>query len=172
MAKRGGQSKARPTLARDEHGTFAVTPEADLTWLLHRAAQGMRGAVEAQCERYGIQLRDYIVLSALRMEANLTQLELAKALALDKTTLTFQLDRLEKKGLVVRRADPSDRRSRLPEATAAGRVVQSKVAAKLSDVETSLLSRFSSQEQRAFRLMLCQLIEDVEAEEPVKGSCL
>lgn len=172
MAKRGRKSKPKPALARDEDGAFVVTPEADLTWLLHRAAQGMRGAAEEQCARHGIQLRDYIVLSALRMEASLTQLELGKALALDKTTLTFQLDRLEKKGLVIRRADPSDRRSRLPEATAAGRAVQSKVEVALSDVQTTLLSRFASREQRALRLMLCQLIEEVEAKEPVKGSCL
>jgi DNA-binding MarR family transcriptional regulator len=172
MAKRGKRSKPRPTLQRDADGAFVVTPDADLTWLLHRAAQGMRGAAEKECERHGIQLRDYIVLSALRLEANLTQLELGKALALDKTTLTFQLDRLEKRGLVVRRADPTDRRSRFPDSTAAGRAVQSKVEVALSDAQRTLLSRFPSQEQRALRLMLCQLIEEVEAKELVKGSCL
>jgi DNA-binding MarR family transcriptional regulator len=53
------------------------------------------------------QLRDYIVLSALEMTPNLTQGELAKALALDKTALMSQLDRLVGSGLVVRRNDPA-----------------------------------------------------------------
>lgn len=120
-------------------------------------------------ERHGIQLRDYIVLSALGLKEDLTQLELARALGLDKTTLMVQLDSLEKNGLVVRRADPRDRRSRIPEATAAGRAVQSKVAAAFAEVETALLSRFKADEQRALRVMLYELIG---VEEPVKGSCL
>jgi DNA-binding MarR family transcriptional regulator len=80
----------------------------------------MRGAAGEQAQKHGIQLRDYIVLSALDKTPNLTQVELAKALGLDKTTLMSQLDRLERMGLVVRRSDPRDRRTRIPEITRAG----------------------------------------------------
>ena len=80
--------------------------DSEITWLLHRAAQRMHCAAGEQAERRGIQLRDYIVLSALDKSSNLTQVELGKALGLDKTTLMSQLDSLERTGLVVRRADP------------------------------------------------------------------
>jgi DNA-binding MarR family transcriptional regulator len=172
MAKR---ASAKSKKAREDgEGAFAgqLNPDADLTWLLHRAAQRMHSAMDEQAERHGIDARGYIVLSALAVRADLTQLELAKALGLDKTTLMFQLDGLESKGLVVRRADPRDRRSRIPEATAAGLATRAKVAAALSDVEGTLLSTFVSGEQRSLRLMLCKLIGVGEGEEDIKGSCL
>jgi DNA-binding MarR family transcriptional regulator len=174
MAKSRGRSRASATPQDDPGEAFAgqLNPDADLTWLLHRAAQQMRGAMDELAEQEGIQARDYIVLSALAVRSDLTQLELARALGLDKTTLMFQLDGLEKKGLVVRRTDPRDRRSRIPEATAAGRAVRAKVASALSEVESGLLSGFASGEQRALRLMLCKLIGVGDEKEDVKGSCL
>src|SRR6202030_2066733 len=93
--------------------------DSEITWLLHRAAQRLRSATGEQTEKHGIQLRDYIVLSALDKTPHLTQVELAKALGLDKTTLMSQLDRLERTGLVVRHSDPRDRRTRIPEITEA-----------------------------------------------------
>jgi DNA-binding MarR family transcriptional regulator len=149
-----------------------VTADADLTWLLNRAAQAMRAAMDQQAERHGIQLRDYLVLTALGTLEHSTQLSLGQALGLDKTTLTLQLDRLEESGLVVRRPDPRDRRARIPEATSAGRALQSKVAGALGRVEAALLSEFSAAEQRSLRLMLCQLIGAGETRARVSGSCL
>ena len=54
------------------------------------------------------------MLSALDQAPSRTQVELGKALGLDRTTLMAQLDRLERMGLVVRRGDPRDRRTRIP----------------------------------------------------------
>src|SRR5690348_6562152 len=104
-------SPAQAPSNRTGPSAASAGPSADseITWLLHRAAQRMRSATGGQAERHGIQLRDYIVLSALDKTPNLTQGELGKALGLDKTTLMSQLDRLEQLGLVVRRSDPRDR---------------------------------------------------------------
>ena len=71
-------------------------------------------------ERYGLQLREYIILSAMQKTPGLTQVELAKTVGLDKTILMSQLDRLEQQGLIIRRPDISDRRVRIPEITTAG----------------------------------------------------
>jgi len=148
----------------------APRPSADseITWLLHRAAQRMRGATGEQAEKHGIQLRDYIVLSALDKTPNLTQVELAKALGLDKTTLMSQLDRLERMGLVVRRSDPRDRRTRIPEITQAGNALRAKVASACDSVETSVLNSFSRDYVQIFRRMLFDIIGDSED----RGSCL
>jgi DNA-binding MarR family transcriptional regulator len=150
-----------------------VTPEADLTWLLHRAAQRMRVAMEEQAEQHGLHLRDYLVLTALGTLEQPTQLALGQAVGLDKTTLTVLLDRLEQAGLLIRRADPRDRRARLPAATEAGRVLQVKVASALARVEAGLLSGFTAAEQRSLRLMLCDLISAGESVQPrIAGSLM
>ena len=142
--------------------------DSELTWLLHRAAQRLRTATGEQAEKHGIQLRDYIVLSALDKTPNLTQVELAKALGLDKTTLMSQLDRLERIGLVVRHSDPRDRRARIPEITEAGVTLRAKVASASSRVEAVALDGFRQDQVQLFRQMLLGIIGDSED----RGSCL
>ena len=171
MPKDRQTSKTRSTTNEPATTAGRPSPDADLTWLLHRAAQRMRSAVEEQAELHGINLRDYIVLTALGASEPLSQLALGEALGLDKTTMTLELDRLEKKGLVVRAPDPSDRRARIPEVTPAGRALRTKVAGAWSGVETGLLSGMTAREQRSLRLMLCQLI-DAGPSTRLAGSCV
>jgi len=142
--------------------------DSEITWLLHRAAQRMRGVTGEQAEKQGIQLRDYIVLSALDKTPNLTQAELGKALGLDRTTLMSQLDRLERTGLVVRRNDPHDRRTRIPEITKAGNALRAQVASACASAEAAALNSFSQDQVQTFRRMLFDIIGDSED----RGSCL
>lgn len=153
-------------------GDTALTPvpsvDSEITWLLHRASQRMRHATDEQASRHGLRLRDHIILSALDMAPNLTQGELGRMLGLDKTTLMSQLDHLERKGLVVRRSDPRDRRARIPEITAAGQAVRADVASACAAVEEAALAGFGSDQVQAFRQVLVGIIGD--SEDP--GSCL
>jgi DNA-binding MarR family transcriptional regulator len=128
----------------------------------------MRAVTGEQAEKHGIQLRDYIVLSALDKTPNLTQVELGRALGLDRTTLMTQLDRLERMGLVVRRSDPRDRRTRIPEITGAGNALRAKVASACDSAEAAALNSFSPDQVQIFRRMLFDIIGDSED----RGSCL
>jgi DNA-binding MarR family transcriptional regulator len=128
----------------------------------------MRTATGEQAEKHGLQLRDYIVLSALDKTPNLTQSELGQALGLDKTTLMSQLDRLERMGLVVRRSDPRDRRARIPEITKDGDAIRTTVAQACDGVETAMLSEFGPASVRTLRRMLITIIGN--SADP--GSCL
>ncbi|MCG5440248.1 MarR family winged helix-turn-helix transcriptional regulator [Micromonospora foliorum] len=146
----------------------APSLDSEITWLLHRAAQRMHVVTGEQAERHGLQLRDYIVLSALDKTPGLTQVELARALGLDKTTLMTQLDRLEQKNLVVRHSDPRDRRLRIPAITAAGEEVRAQVADASEEAERNAMAGFSQTEVDVFRRMLFAIIGT--AVDP--GSCL
>jgi DNA-binding MarR family transcriptional regulator len=151
-------------------GATSAAPgiDSEITWLLHRAAQRMRTATGEQAEKHGIQLRDHIVLSALHKTPDLTQIELGKALGLDKTTLMSQLDRLESAGLIQRHSDPRDRRARIPQITETGEVVRSSVADASQQVEAAALQTFSGEQVALFRRMLFEIIG--ESNDP--GSCL
>ncbi|WP_433304936.1 MarR family winged helix-turn-helix transcriptional regulator [Actinoplanes sp. CA-030573] len=144
------------------------TAESEITWLLHRAAQRLRAVTGEQAERHGLQLRDYIVLSALHKTPNLTQAELGKALGLDKTTLMSQLDRLERTGLVVRQSDPRDRRLRIPTITASGESLRADVAAACARAEAAALRDYDAAQVQELRHMLFAIIGDSED----RGSCL
>jgi DNA-binding MarR family transcriptional regulator len=144
------------------------TVDSEITWLLHRAAQRMHAATGEVAERYGLTMRDYIVLSALDKTPGLTQGELGKALGLDKTTLMSQLDRLEGRALVVRHGDPRDRRLRIPVITDDGQALRTKVADACSAAEASVLNGFGPDQVQTLRRMLFAIIGDVED----RGSCL
>ena len=159
-------SSAQPT--PESTSRLGPSVDSELTWLLHRAAQRLRAATDEQAQQHGIQLRDHIVLSALHKSPNLTQAELGKALGLDKTTLTSQLDRLERMGLVVRQADPADRRARIPGITEAGDAVRAEVATASAAVEEAAVSPFNQEQVGTFRQMLVEII----GESQDRGSCL
>jgi len=155
---------------RRDQGASSAGPsvDSDITWLLHRAAQRMRSASGEQAEKHGLALRDYIVLSALDLTPNLTQVELGKALGLDKTTLMTQLDQLEHRGLVIRRNDPRDRRARIPDITKAGNTLRARVAADCAQVQAAALDGVDLDQVKMFRRILFDIIGD--SQDP--GSCL
>ena len=142
--------------------------QSEITWLLHRAAQRMHTVTGEHAERYGLQLREYIILSAMQKTPGLTQAELAKTVGLDKTTLMSQLDRLEQQDLIIRRPDISDRRVRIPEITTAGNDLRAQVAGASATAEAHALAGFTADDVATFRRMLFDIIGD--SADP--GSCL
>ena len=144
------------------------TVDSEVTWLLHRAAQRMRGATGQVAEEHGISMRELIVLSALTKTPGLTQGELGKALGLDKTTLMSQLDLLEGRNLIVRHNAPHDRRLRIPVITEAGETLRATVAQACESVEAALLNGFAAADVQALRRMLFAIIGTAED----RGSCL
>jgi DNA-binding MarR family transcriptional regulator len=151
-------------------GAAGLSPSIDseVTWLLHRAAQRLHAVTGEQAEKHGLTLRDYIVLSALARSPGLTQADLGKSLGLDKTTLMSQLDRLERRGLVVRHSHPRDRRLRLPAITEDGEALRATVADACAAAEGSALAGFPPERIHAFRQILITIIGDSED----RGSCL
>jgi DNA-binding MarR family transcriptional regulator len=153
---------------------FAFAGHADLTWLLHKAAQRMRAVLDDVARAHGlVGARDWLVLSALAAGPRQTQLALAHALGLDKTTLTSLLDRLESRGLVTRCLDSHDRRARIPELTAAGERVQRAMARARDRAETAELSSFTPEEQSLLRNLLARLASGQPNDGPqATGSCI
>jgi DNA-binding MarR family transcriptional regulator len=169
--------KARET---DAAGDCPPAPEAclvptntglpDLTWLLHRAAQNMRTALDEAAQAHGLSgARDWIVLSALRAGPPRSQLALAQELGLDKTTMTSLLDRMEARGLVTRCTVSRDRRARIPVLTDAGGRVQAEVTSARDRVEACLLATFTPQEQHLLRDLLARLADEAPI---AHGSCI
>ncbi|WP_246018729.1 MarR family winged helix-turn-helix transcriptional regulator [Saccharothrix australiensis] len=144
---------------------------AGLNWLLHRAAHKLGSVAQDAAARHGITTRGQLVLSALASEEyRRTQLALGQALGLDKTTLTAELDRLERAGLVVREPDPTDRRVRVPVITERGRTVQAEVEELQVEVENDFTAGLEPAEAHCLRALLERLI--VADHRPGSGSCL
>ena len=155
------------------HCSAVAGAKNDLTWLLHRCAQRMRGALDEAAREHGLNgARDWIVLSAIAAGPRQTQLALAQSLGLDKTTMTSLLDRLESAGLVTRYQDNRDRRARIPELTETGNRVQHELTAARDQAEAAVLCQFSADEQRVLRAMLNRLAEGPADDPKATGSCM
>lgn len=151
--------------------SLGCTSRAGLNWLLHRAAQKLGTVAQEAAVRHGITTRGQIVLTALISEEfQRTQLALGHALGVDKTTLTAELDRLERAGLIMRKPDPNDRRVRVPVITEQGRAVQREVEKLHVQVEREFTAELAPEEARALHDLLERLIAADHG--PDSGSCL
>ena len=128
---------------------------SDLTFLVHAAASRMTADLDRAAVDIGLKdARDWLVLAALDDGRPRTQLELSRVVCVDKTTLISVLDRLEKRELVARTVDPSDRRVRIPQITPAGRRVYAKFEKAREAAETNALDGVD----QADRLLLLNLL--------------
>ncbi|MFD9705279.1 MarR family winged helix-turn-helix transcriptional regulator [Lentzea sp. NPDC059081] len=148
----------------------ACAEKWDFNWLLHRAAQRVGSSFAEEISKYGITVRGQLILQALaNEEVQRTQLKLGAMLGLDKTTLTSELDKLERSGLIQRVPDPNDRRVRTPVITEDGVELQQKVGLALAEVERTYRARFTDEEMVIIRKALTSLSD---GEAPVHGSCI
>jgi DNA-binding MarR family transcriptional regulator len=107
-----------------------------LAKLLDRARRGAFAASE-------LQVWEFDVLSALRRAGDPYELSpsaLAAETLVSSGTMTNRLDRLEARGLVLRRGDPTDRRAVIVALTASGRGAVDAAVQVLVIAETRLLS--------------------------------
>jgi MarR family transcriptional regulator, 2-MHQ and catechol-resistance regulon repressor len=91
-------------------------------WLvLARAHGSMVDFIERSINAQGLGISDFMVLEVLLHKGPLTISVIGEKVLLASASMTSAIDRLEKRGLVLRRSCSSDRRIRLVELTTAGK---------------------------------------------------
>ena len=91
-------------------------------WLvLARAHGSMVDFIERSINAQGLGISDFMVLEVLLHKGPLTISVIGEKVLLASASMTSAIDRLEKRGLVLRRSCNSDRRIRLVELTVAGK---------------------------------------------------
>jgi len=84
----------------------------DLLLVLHDVARLMRTRFDQWARAYGLTRAQGVILVRLSRQPGLSQNELAALAEVEPITVGRLVDRLEARGLLERRADPSDRRIR------------------------------------------------------------
>ncbi len=145
-------------------------------WLMSRASHALGAVLEERLAPLGLNLWDYTVLIATERAAiegaPRTQLALARAARLDKSTMVVAVDALEGHGLVERRLDPEDRRARIVVPTDAGRELLRRAEDVVLGVEDEVLADFGGEERRALRSLLTRLVIGRLSTGDESGSCL
>jgi DNA-binding MarR family transcriptional regulator len=94
----------------DPKGEFAVAAPEYFFYLLFQTSRRRDVALDAALVDLGLTATDARTLAIIRRTEGCTMNELAKYSAVDRTTLTREIDRLVALGLVSRQAHASDRR--------------------------------------------------------------
>ncbi len=102
--------------------TTPVRTVPDLSFLLAHTSHVLTTRMTAALAEIGLTPREFCVLTHAEA-GDLTQIELAGLVDLDKTTMVVTVDELEAAGYALRALSPADRRARLVTLTDAGRKV-------------------------------------------------
>src|SRR5580704_4438314 len=99
-----------------------VQVDAPRLWLvLSRCHRALSQIAEGSIQEAGLCLTDFAALESLLHKGPLTITEIQGKVLLASGSMTAAVDRLEKKGLIIRRPAPSDRRAKVLELTSEGR---------------------------------------------------
>jgi DNA-binding MarR family transcriptional regulator len=144
----------------------------DLCWLLSRASYVLTTELTAALAGVGLTPRTHPVL-VTAMSGEHTQIELARLVGLDKTTMVVTLDELERAGLAERRPSPTDRRARVVAVTEAGAAKVREADAILQRIRDDVLGVLPARERSSFlsalgRLVSERLSEPVATSQPVR----
>ena len=126
---------------------------------LHRATHATLQALGTRLAGLDLSAPDINVLANLADGARRTVGTLAAATATKPTTLTSALDRLARRGYLVRDLDPGDRRSFLISLTPSGEAAAQTVAAAVRDIERQALAAVTEADLAGFHALIGALTE-------------
>jgi DNA-binding MarR family transcriptional regulator len=132
-------------------------------YLAHRYA---RAATNRALQTYQVELRHLGVLGCLADAGPLSQRALVDRLQLDKSSMVYIIDELERQGLASRRKDDRDRRSYAVHITPAGLDRLTAASDTASEVMTGLLTPLSPAERRQLHDLLARFIENAATPPP------
>ena len=124
---------------------------------VRRASERIRQGMAANLTGSGLDLAGFDVLLTLRRQGRgeaLSPSALAKDMMLSTAAMTNRLDRLEKRGLVARRADPEDRRGLKIVLTEEGFRLADELVVSHVEAEERMLAALSSEERDQLRNLL------------------
>ncbi len=128
-----------------------------LGYNLRRAQVALFRDFAAATEEYDITPGQFGVLILVDATPGLNQTELGEAMGVDRSTVVAVIDRLQKRGLVERRAVPADRRSHALHLTAPGRQLLARMIPAVRAHEARFAGHLADAERRELTALLKKL---------------
>jgi MarR family transcriptional regulator, transcriptional regulator for hemolysin len=132
-------------------------PTDDPYWLLMQVARGIHVKLDEVVREHGIGLRAQVVLAEIARVPDSCQLELARSVAIDKSSLVAVLDELEAARLIQRKADAKDRRTKRLQPTAKGLTALRTTTRAIERVMDSVFADVPAHERNTFLSVLRRL---------------
>ena len=137
--------------------------QIDFGFRVARIARRLRQAVDAELRVLGLTEATWRPLVYVRrLGDGVRQKELATALSIEGPSLVRILDNLERRGLIERRADASDKRARGIHLTRSGRELAKRAAKVGGEIQGRLLAHLPTAELEACQRVLASIERELE----------
>lgn len=149
MPRRSNAELDDPTESLDDSRLMFEELDGLLGYRLRRAQGAMHRHYMAAAEDLALTQKQTATLWLVNGNAGVSQVALATALGMDRATMMSIIDRLEERGLVIRKRSSEDRRRQELYLTPAGQTILRKVKARIAKHEERFKSLFTPAELAA-----------------------
>ena len=140
--------------------------------LLMRTDRLHRAAVEAQVDKLGIHRSQHIVLmNVSHQEGEVNQTAIAESLDISPAAVTVTLKKLERSGLIERKPDAKDARSKTIVLTEAGRSTVRQTHEMFTEVDRAMCAGISEEELDMLCRVLTKMIGNLKAAGGQESCC-
>lgn len=131
--------------------------------MIRRLNQKSAQVFQARMQEAGIDLTSvqFAAMEALKTYPKIDQAKISALIAYDRATIGGVLDRLEKKGYVLRVVSQQDRRAREVSLTDKGQKELARLLPIVKELQGDILSRLDGQEREAFTQLMKKAIGDL-----------
>ena len=138
-----------------------ITKDDRLIYLIFTAQNKLRIHTRDELMAAGVKITlvQAGILFLLKEKTGRSMSELGQLLSLDNSTITGLIDRLEKSGFVLRKANPKDRRMSLIHITPQGSEEVNKAKTIINRVNEEIKVDFSIKEIESFKKILNSFVE-------------
>lgn len=137
--------------------------EESIGFLIKQAQIALHRTIDSKMAELDLTAMQWGPLILISYGKSTTAAELSRCAAVETSTMTRMLDRLEAKGLLIRKRSESDRRVIFLELTEEGKRLVSKVPYLLADSLNQHLRGFSEEELATFKSMLKRITANSES---------
>jgi MarR family transcriptional regulator for hemolysin len=146
-----------------------ATLDQDFLFLLYDVARTMRTRADQRARARGMTRAQWVILARLERQPGLTQNEMAAIVEVEPITIARLVDRLEGRGLVVRKADPRDRRVWRLHLTPAAAPILREISKYRAEIHELITAGMSPAIQKALADGLTQMKANLAAETRAVG---
>src|ERR1700745_1802024 len=146
-----------------------ATFDTDFLFLLYDVARTMRTRADQRARARGMTRAQWVILARLERQPGLPQNELAAIVEGEPITIARLVDRLEARELVVRKADPRDRRVWRLHLTPAAAPILREIGKYRAELHDLITAGMTPSLQKALTDGLLQMKANLAAEAPAAG---
>ena len=128
-----------------------------IVFIMAKSYQKLQGEFKKLLEPYGLTTLQFLTIALLSKEQDLSAADICERLLIDKSTLSGVLERLEEKGLIVKRPDQNDRRALSISMSESGLNIAGQLSQIPETINEKAMKSMSSEE----RLLLKRLLKDI-----------